>query len=1098
MPLVEQRVPLQFRDLNTKPDSRYLLVGDLTVLRNVVFDEWPRLKKRPGSGLLATASAGGQLAAYKSQLLVGTGAEAYGLVGASLVDKGVLEAMTLTVGPAARDIYPKQTVDAAVHPAGITVHTFESVESGSTIARYTVVDTATGQPIVSNVSLGATATRPKPLTLGNYVVIVYFDTSTNRLRFMAIPVLAPTSPIAAADVATDSASSAIFDATVIGGLQGQAFVAYLTSGGKLAVTFITSSLIAGAELQAVTAALTGVAVFGDAAGNVWLAYATASSVAIVAYDYSLTTQQFAPVTVDASPGTVRNITGIAPASTATLFYEAGVGNGAAGSLNNLIRTATVAFGGTPPTLKTATPSTTGGTLAAGTYFYRVTALGSTGETLGSNELSATTTGTTSSVALSWAAVTGATGYRVYRGTAAGGESVFYAPGNVTSYTDTNASSTAGTVPTASSFAAVSGVGVYIRSLGLASKPFYYLGRMHVLAAYDSVPSSGVALQRTYFLLSGPSATVVGKLAPGVGGGVTVRSLLPEVANPSSGVYQTSYLQTDEIGAQAGIIVSQAGAMLATFDFTQPQSSVELSDDLHLSGGVLSMFDGAQVCEHGFHLYPEGLQVTAGGSGSISGTYQVVAVYEWMDAQGLIHQSSPSPAVSVTASSAAYFNYTVASLRVTSKATRVAVVFYRTIANQSVFYRVTSIAAPVLNDPTVDTVSAPSNADTTADTALQGNAQLIFNPLNPAAELPPLAAPAPRYVWRYRNRVAMIPAENPYQWLYSKAFVPGVPIEFNGQQLYQPVSQDGGPLTCGIEMDGFNVLFTATRVYQVAGDGPAPNGSSSDYGSAPQNVPSDVGCSNPRSLVLTPAGVMFQASGGKGIYLLDRGMNVRYIGDKVEAWNGLTITAARLAPNSRRVVFFTNGGVALAYDYFIGKWSVWDNVNAVDATVFGGLITHLRPDGGVRQETPGQFTDAGSPILIGLTTSKIAFAGIGGFQRVYRFSVIGDYRSAHKLQVSVAFDDAPAPTQFSTVDAGTLLGQPVADSDLAGVDSPGGGAFGPYEFVVKLAQQKCRSVQITIQEAQAGPTYGEGFALSALMFRVGVKAGLHPVPASRAI
>ncbi|HEV2709144.1 MAG TPA: hypothetical protein VGU67_02925 [Edaphobacter sp.] len=99
-----------------------------------------------------------------------------------------------------------------------------------------------------------------------------------------------------------------------------------------------------------------------------------------------------------------------------------------------------------PGTVTPTPSTTGGTLAAGNYFYKVTALNAAGETTGSAEASTTTTGSTGSVALAWAAVSGATSYRVYRGTAAGAESVFYTTGT-NSYTDTNAASTAGTVPT---------------------------------------------------------------------------------------------------------------------------------------------------------------------------------------------------------------------------------------------------------------------------------------------------------------------------------------------------------------------------------------------------------------------------------------------------------------------------------------------------------------------------------------------------------------------------------------------------------------------------------------------------------------------------
>lgn len=60
----------------------------------------------------------------------------------------------------------------------------------------------------------------------------------------------------------------------------------------------------------------------------------------------------------------------------------------------------------------------GGALAAGTYFYVVTATNFYGETTGSVALSKTVTAA-QQVALSWTAVTGATGYRVYRGASSG-------------------------------------------------------------------------------------------------------------------------------------------------------------------------------------------------------------------------------------------------------------------------------------------------------------------------------------------------------------------------------------------------------------------------------------------------------------------------------------------------------------------------------------------------------------------------------------------------------------------------------------------------------------------------------------------------------
>jgi hypothetical protein len=71
----------------------------------------------------------------------------------------------------------------------------------------------------------------------------------------------------------------------------------------------------------------------------------------------------------------------------------------------------------PPAGVGAVGSTTGGTIAAGTYAYVVTAVIGGVETSASAEVSVTTTGTTSSVTVSWTAVPNATLYYIYRGVA---------------------------------------------------------------------------------------------------------------------------------------------------------------------------------------------------------------------------------------------------------------------------------------------------------------------------------------------------------------------------------------------------------------------------------------------------------------------------------------------------------------------------------------------------------------------------------------------------------------------------------------------------------------------------------------------------------
>lgn len=113
-------------------------------------------------------------------------------------------------------------------------------------------------------------------------------------------------------------------------------------------------------------------------------------------------------------------------------------------LPSLVRaTATINPFLSPPTLTGVTSSATGGNLTAGTYFYVATWTNANGETLGSNEVSVTVSGGTSTISFNLsAAPLSTTSGRVYRGTASDGENVYYTISpTATSFTDTGASPT---------------------------------------------------------------------------------------------------------------------------------------------------------------------------------------------------------------------------------------------------------------------------------------------------------------------------------------------------------------------------------------------------------------------------------------------------------------------------------------------------------------------------------------------------------------------------------------------------------------------------------------------------------------------------------
>src|SRR5216684_3458726 len=277
MALDPQVVPIKLDKLDTKHDERWIMPGDLVLSQNLRYDRWPRLLKRNGYQQLSAAAGGSELANFKTQLLLGTGSEAFGYSASGLVDKGALEAFSISAKAVRRDANLQTTQDNAIHPFGITVYTWETTASGIG-AQYSVVDNTNGQTIVSAISLGATAIKPKALVLGIYVIVLFIDTSTNNLRFIAIPAANPTNPTTVANLATDANASNIYDAAVLMGAGGSLVFAYHNAiGGTTSVS--VRLLTTGIVVSSATLPNTGtdvptncLGVFIDTGGNVWISY----------------------------------------------------------------------------------------------------------------------------------------------------------------------------------------------------------------------------------------------------------------------------------------------------------------------------------------------------------------------------------------------------------------------------------------------------------------------------------------------------------------------------------------------------------------------------------------------------------------------------------------------------------------------------------------------------------------------------------------------------------------------------------------------------------------------------------------------------------
>ena len=114
--------------------------------------------------------------------------------------------------------------------------------------------------------------------------------------------------------------------------------------------------------------------------------------------------------------------------------------------------------GAGPTTLAASPVVGGGTFAAGAQFWKVTALGSWGESALSNEATATIA-LNGQGSLTWVNPPGTTGVRIYRGTVTGGQNTMVAQiaAPVTAYSDTGTAGTGSGPPAAAAWTAVTKV-----------------------------------------------------------------------------------------------------------------------------------------------------------------------------------------------------------------------------------------------------------------------------------------------------------------------------------------------------------------------------------------------------------------------------------------------------------------------------------------------------------------------------------------------------------------------------------------------------------------------------------------------------------------
>ena len=627
--------------------------------------------------------------------------------------------------------------------------------------------------------------------------------------------------------------------------------------------------------------------------------------------------------------------------------------------------------------------------------------------------------------------------------------------------------------------------IYGSRLELLSRPFILDGKNHVICKCPE-PSQKTGIIYSLddkkslssfspFGLSDSRAT----LAQGSRGGF---SFCNAIVNSGS-VY--SYIEkiygTDTDNPAANDFIANSAISRLTLNFNTDYTSAtkaKVGKTIYYTDGRTVALDARSGYESGFELRPtfEKLVVNTDSTDAnmASKAFSYVAIYIFYNGKGEIERSIPSPITSLT--TPANTNYLVLTYKTLEmsykdnayidlftateiKKQKIDVILYRTQNNGSVFYR-------CANSPNSSSTAEVSFFDKLADSELINNERLYTT----GGVLESDPTPNAKFSTSGGNRLFLGGLEEQDEIAYSTKQLFGEAVSFSDFyriRVSSGASADKTPISALGYMDGKLIICRQQSIYFIQGDG--PNGVGVGEFSEPEIISSDVGCTEPRSVLNTPAGVMFKSR--KGIYLLSRGLSVEYIGAPVEDFNQYNVISSLVSDKYNEARFYLSSGDCIVYNFLFQAWSTFKNQTVVNADIWKSLPVSIKSNL-IYKETENTYLDAGATGFYSMKfiSPWLKLDLVQGYIRTYQLWIIGDYKSAHtlKCRIYTDYDD-------STFEDYSLV--------YNNADSP------QYQFLISLPKQKVESIKFEIYDSNhAAASNGEAYDLSNIQVEVGVKAG----------
>lgn len=611
--------------------------------------------------------------------------------------------------------------------------------------------------------------------------------------------------------------------------------------------------------------------------------------------------------------------------------------------------------------------------------------------------------------------------------------------------------------------ALNAYGNNTKRAGLASKPLQFSTGLypHILLSYEGTDTYGI--QNSYFLMqfsqvpsnAGFTAKIGSGKAPQLLSRFTYGSnVLPNFAAISATQGISPILTRSDnatVTTVANSVFGLSSCVLNLDAYYQGAKPVKIGGYTVMANNQIYSVDAVGINEINFLLYPDPPSVTNNGAGNVNvGFHSYVVVYEAFDNKGNLIESSPSDPLVYEVTVGMGASSLTLNLNDVGFISRsdVRVALYRTVAGGTIYY--------LVGRATNFTSSTLSIADNISDLTLQSN-KLLYTTGGVVENINP---PNSNWIGAAKNRLWTFETGSTDTLWFSKESRDGFIPQFS-DLLTLNVGRQYGALVGTAALDDKLLVFKEFCVMVIVGDGPSEN--LVGGWSSPAVICQGMGCTSARSITETPQGVFFESQ--EGIYIVDKGMNVNFVGRPLYKSEGTIISSAYNPVNN--CVYFLSTTKLWAFYITTGAWYEWTVTNPIDIIYESGTL-YLITTTKILKQTAGTWQDDASNYQQLIKLGQFQFAGIQGYQRVYKILATGR---------SLA-DEAGTVTVKNYFDANTTATdtQTIAQTALVSGNK--------MSLEIRPSKQKCETMQVEISHT----ANNSGITINAVTAEVGAIPG----------